>query len=570
MASNNNGKAMPLLGDKGKPAQVKCNKQRWDEIKSDALQIYRDEDKDLKTTMAVIQEIYGFKASIRKWKDKLKEWDCRKNISIQDMQWIVAKGTKRAGEGKDTTFVHSGTRVTTQRIENFKRRKTRGEPASMSTPPNIVYSTPPGPESLPAGLKSPPSDFESLPAGPESLPAGLESPSAGLESLPAGLDSERHSIKEIYEELIEYNAPLSQMPSVSITQPSSVGPLSPKIKHPPATMFDLEELPFMSVIERYLLDEEHPWSIFTLFYQSGDSDFALAKHQERAAQVLGFTDFPKEQNSSPQIRNIGDQFFLKLYSEMCWEQEDEPPEAFALDNSFGLAFTLAEYQDKLKCSVLEIASSAKHMHQVLLEHSTNVDPVHFGSKEAVDHWSYGPFLKKEGRLTSRVEQLLLACESAMNSETHDSQLIAPLKCDFIDLLLGIESDENEAFPLDLDPLPRFEHQLRENDPDAEERIQIPTFDLHQNSPHLDRYWSSERHSRIREYLLSNHRSGNTSSESNPYLTQFELFSGTSNLAEGDRDPFSIGSLIESISHKYGSTYSVSEITGISDSIFMKP
>lgn len=153
MASNNNGKGMPLLGDKGKPAQVKCNKQRWDEIKSDALQIYRDEDKDLKTTMAVIQEIHGFKAgyvrnfntytryscksSIRKWKDKLKEWDCRKNISIQDMQWIVAKGTKRAGEGKDTRFVHSGTRVTTQRIENFKRRKTRGEPASMC---KILYT----------------------------------------------------------------------------------------------------------------------------------------------------------------------------------------------------------------------------------------------------------------------------------------------------------------------------------------------------------------------------------------------------------------------------------------------
>lgn len=147
MASNNTPKAMPLLGDDGKSAQVKCNKQIWDEIKSDAIQMYRDEDKDLKTTMAVIQEIYGFKAryvrnlntytryshksSTRKWKDKLKEWDCRKNISIQGMQWIVSKGTKRSGEGKDTTFVHSGTRVTTQRIENFKRRKTREGPASI-------------------------------------------------------------------------------------------------------------------------------------------------------------------------------------------------------------------------------------------------------------------------------------------------------------------------------------------------------------------------------------------------------------------------------------------------------
>lgn len=368
----------------------------------------------------------------------------------------------------------------------------------------------------------------------------------------------------MYGEFIEYNAPLSQTPSLPITQSSLVRPLSPKIKHPPATMSDIEEL-HMSAIERYLLDEVQPWSILTLFHQNGDSDFALAKLQEGAAQVLGFTDFPMEQNSSPQIRDIGDQFFLKLYSEMCWEQEDKHHEAFALDKSFGLALTLAEYQDKLNCTVFEVASSAKHMHQVLVEHSTDVDPVLFGSNEAMDHWSYGPFLEKEGRWTSRVEQLRLACESAMNSETHDSQLIASLKCDFIDLLLGIESDDNEALSLDLDSLPRFERQLRENDQDAEESIQMLTFDLHQNSSRLDGAWSSERQSRIRECLLCN-----TSSESNPYVTQLGLFSGTTNLAEGDRGPSSTGSQIESTSHKYGLTYSVSEISGISDSIFMKP
>lgn len=311
----------------------------------------------------------------------------------------------------------------------------------------------------------------------------------------------------MYGEFIEYNASLSQIPSIYITQNSLLRPLSPKIRHPPAAMFDLEELPYMSAIERYLLNEEDPWSIFTLSYQNGDSDIALAKLQETAAQVLGFTDFPKpkEQNSSPQIRDIGDHFFLQLYSEMCWDQEDEPHESFSLDKSFGLALTLAEYQDKLKCTVLEIASSVKHIHQVLVEHSTNVDPVLFGSNEAIDHWSYGPFLKMEGGWTFRVEQLRLACESAMNSETHDSQLIAPLKCDFIDLLLGIEPDDNEALSLDLDSLPRFERQLRENDPEAEESIQMLIFDLHQNSSRLDGTWSSGRQSRIREYLLSDYR-----------------------------------------------------------------
>lgn len=47
------------------------------------------------------------------------------------MQWIVAKGTKRGGEGKDTTFFHGDTQITTKRIENFKRRKTIEVPPSV-------------------------------------------------------------------------------------------------------------------------------------------------------------------------------------------------------------------------------------------------------------------------------------------------------------------------------------------------------------------------------------------------------------------------------------------------------
>jgi hypothetical protein len=73
----------------------------------------------------------NIKSSVRRWKDKLKEWGCKKNMTTDDMQWIVAKGTKRAREGKDTDFFHGGIEVTTQRIENFKRRKTGEVPDSM-------------------------------------------------------------------------------------------------------------------------------------------------------------------------------------------------------------------------------------------------------------------------------------------------------------------------------------------------------------------------------------------------------------------------------------------------------
>ncbi len=47
------------------------------------------------------------------------------------MQCIVAKGTKRAREGKDTTFFYGDTQITTKRIENFKRRNTGELPASV-------------------------------------------------------------------------------------------------------------------------------------------------------------------------------------------------------------------------------------------------------------------------------------------------------------------------------------------------------------------------------------------------------------------------------------------------------
>jgi hypothetical protein len=39
------------------------------------------------------------------------------------MQVVVAKQQKRAREGKDTVFMHGSVEITSERIENFKRRK---------------------------------------------------------------------------------------------------------------------------------------------------------------------------------------------------------------------------------------------------------------------------------------------------------------------------------------------------------------------------------------------------------------------------------------------------------------
>ena len=63
--------------------------------------------------------------SERKWKMKLKEWNFEKYVPANEMNFVVAKLLKRqADEGRDTVFFRGETQITTDRIENFKKRKT--------------------------------------------------------------------------------------------------------------------------------------------------------------------------------------------------------------------------------------------------------------------------------------------------------------------------------------------------------------------------------------------------------------------------------------------------------------
>ena len=62
--------------------------------------------------------------SERKWKEKLKEWGFEKYLSANSMKVIVAKSDKRKlDEGKETVFYHHGAKITSARIETFKKRK---------------------------------------------------------------------------------------------------------------------------------------------------------------------------------------------------------------------------------------------------------------------------------------------------------------------------------------------------------------------------------------------------------------------------------------------------------------
>ncbi|KAJ5041644.1 uncharacterized protein L3040_005222 [Drepanopeziza brunnea f. sp. 'multigermtubi'] len=144
------------------------NDKRWNFHKDEIRRIYIEEDRTLQVTMRMIEEKYGFKASPRKWKMKLKEWNFEKYFPSAVMSFAVAKREKRKKEeGKDTIFYHGNSLIPPEKIEHFKRRKMSNkarmaspdpdapdEPPQLTcttigTPRDISYSTP-GPERSPS------------------------------------------------------------------------------------------------------------------------------------------------------------------------------------------------------------------------------------------------------------------------------------------------------------------------------------------------------------------------------------------------------------------------------------
>ncbi|KAN0108734.1 hypothetical protein V8E51_008476 [Hyaloscypha variabilis] len=122
------------------------NDQKWEYLKDEIQRVYMKENNTLPRTMLQIEQAHGFKASPRKWKDKLKEWGFEKNLSENDMRIVVAKVDKRKAARKETHVFLNGVQMTVEKLENFKKRKTVREsgPASpsASTPGPVTYSTP--------------------------------------------------------------------------------------------------------------------------------------------------------------------------------------------------------------------------------------------------------------------------------------------------------------------------------------------------------------------------------------------------------------------------------------------
>lgn len=300
------------------------------------------------------------------------------------------------------------------------------------------------------------------------------------------------------------------------------------------------------MLDKYLSSKDDPWTPLALLWWLGDYDAILAIHSQKLEQVLECEVCLQVEDSLGELSGIGDLFLIEPYSTMNWEQEDSS-DALAVDDAFGLSLTLAEYQHKQECSVLEITNSAKHMHQVLLGHFSHENPFLHGGAEATAHLKHGLPLRREGKWASCAGQLLQDCESAMNSGTHDNQLIHRLGSDFIKLLLNVDNESSEGVAL----VETFRQELLQGEnSDSQDNLKVT------------------RDVAIDQYLAANYPAYCVRPKYLRDTTQFGWPSGAANSAHIDKDPSSTGSLSASVSHKYGLTYSSGEISGISDSIFM--
>jgi hypothetical protein len=137
--------------------------------------------------------------------------------------------------------------------------------------------------------------------------------------------------------------------------------LCSEIESPLTTKSDpTEALPIL-ILDRYLYNQIQPWSVYHLYHQLGDHDTALAKDRQLFAQVADLLALPEERNppqnppladlsdkqsSSLDLCRMGGQFFEGSYLEMEDEPGDKTSEILDLDDLFGLAVTLAAYQDE--------------------------------------------------------------------------------------------------------------------------------------------------------------------------------------------------------------------------------
>lgn len=192
-------------------------------------------------------------------------------------------------------------------------------------------------------------------------------------------------------------------------------------------------------------------------------------------------------------------------------------------------------------SVLEAIDSAEYMYRVLLEHSSPLDGI--ALERAKAHQRYGVLLRGEQKWASSAKQLLLACDSAVDSRTYDRSLVALFKSDYNDLL------------------PYLAHMPEDSSIRNRLVEAMVAYDLHQNSTPWESS-ANEPSSLDAIFLSLPQRFANLQTSGALTVGQFGFSSMATNPASGDGNRTSTTSISWSSieSHENGKTYSSDDFT----------
>ncbi|CZR50274.1 uncharacterized protein PAC_00146 [Phialocephala subalpina] len=122
----------------------------WEAQRATFQRLYSTEDKTLQEVIEVMEKEYGFRATKKQYKTKIKRWGLEKNVKDKEMSTIVRKERKRREvDGKESEFLVRGRVVPQEKIRRYMKRTETSAHAALSqtspaasTPSDIFYHTP--------------------------------------------------------------------------------------------------------------------------------------------------------------------------------------------------------------------------------------------------------------------------------------------------------------------------------------------------------------------------------------------------------------------------------------------
>lgn len=127
--------------------RIRHSDEEWDELKPIVTRLFIDENKTASRLLEDLQQSHGFRTrfvfhtslswltclsphrglfltrySLRVLKEKLDQWDLRKNLKQSEMKILLAKRNYRSSAGKNTVFYYKGRELSDERLVRAGKR----------------------------------------------------------------------------------------------------------------------------------------------------------------------------------------------------------------------------------------------------------------------------------------------------------------------------------------------------------------------------------------------------------------------------------------------------------------